>query len=59
MGMNTRITIEFNEGITREYTVNDKMEAWIRSGEEFNMTTCHPDVAEIMMVVTPKLENTP
>jgi len=40
---NTKVTIEFSNGDTREFMASDELEKMIQAGEMFSVTTNHPD----------------
>jgi len=42
--MNTKITIEYSNGDTHEFTVSDELEALINDGEMFSISTMHSDM---------------
>lgn len=40
------VTIDFGEGITREYHLGDEISGAVSKGEMLHMTTQHPDRSE-------------
>ena len=47
---NTKIHIEFSDGVKREYTVNDEIEKKIIDGDVFMVESRHPNFGETMGV---------
>ena len=47
-----KITIEFEDGLIREYTPLDKIKEALGRGESIIIETCHPDQGEIFLIRT-------
>jgi len=55
MTMNTKITIEYSNGDTREFTASDELEALINDGEMFSVSTMHSDMGSQLEVELSKM----
>lgn len=45
-----KVTIDFGEGVVREYTVSGSVEQDIRAGKDMLLHTCHPEFGECARV---------
>lgn len=45
-----KITIDFGDGVVREYTVSGFAEQDIRAGKHLLLQTCHPEFGECAIV---------
>jgi len=52
---NTKITIEYSNGDTREFTASDELELLINDGEMFSVSTMHSDMGSQLEVELSKM----
>ena len=52
---NTKVTVTYSNGSTREFIASDELEKLINEGEMFSITTMHSDMGEVMELQVSKM----
>jgi hypothetical protein len=53
--MNTKVTVTFSNGDTREFAASNELEELITTGEMFSITTMHPDQGDANVMNVSKM----